>query len=261
MSIQTHNLSLSRGANIVLSDFSMTLNVGDFTAVLGANGAGKTSLMSALAGELPPRAGRITIDGVSIDTLGPLGQARRRAVLPQQSSLDFALCVSDVLLMGAYPFEHASTADVAQWLERATALLSLESLIAKSYTALSGGEQQRVQLARAFVQCFAIEAAQGFAYLLLDEPLSSLDPKHQISCMAALAKLSATGRVGVLVVLHDLNIAAQFCSQLILLAHGHVIAQGAPAEVLTPALLERAYDLSMTVLSHPLGEGRLLVVN
>jgi len=239
----------------------MTLSAGDFTAVLGANGAGKTSLMSALAGELRPHAGRISVDDVSIEALDALAQAQRRAVLPQQSSLDFALCVSDVVRMGAYPFEQAQPAEVSQWVGRAAALMSLEPLLAKSYTALSGGEQQRVQLARAFVQCFAIEAAQGIAYLLLDEPLSSLDPKHQILCMRALAQLSVTGRVGVLVVLHDLNMAAQFCSKLILLSHGQMIAQGTPAEVLIPAVLERAYDLPMTVLPHPLDVGRLLVLN
>lgn len=261
MSIQAHNLTLARGSKIVLSDFSMTLDPGDLTAVLGANGAGKSSLISALAGELLPQAGSMIVAGVSIDTLGARAQARLRAVLPQQPSLDFALSVSDVLQMGAYPFEKAKPDDVTRWVARATTLLSLESLMAKSYMALSGGEQQRVQLARTFVQCFAIEAAQGFAYLLLDEPLSSLDPKHQILCMRALADLSATGRVGVLVVLHDLNMAAQFCSKLILLAQGQVIAQGKPPEVLVPELLQRAYDLPMSVLPHPFDAGRLLVLH
>lgn len=261
MSIQINNLALTRGSKIVLSDFSMTMSPGEFVAVLGANGAGKSSLMSALAGELRPHTGQITIGGISIDLLGALEQARRRAVLPQQPSLDFALRVSDVVMMGAYPFEQAAPDETAQWVGRAIALLSLEPLAGSRYTALSGGEQQRVQLARVLVQCFAIEATHGFAYVLLDEPLSSLDPKHQILCMRTLAELSETGHVGVLVVLHDLNMAAQFCDKLVLLAQGRLIAQGSPDEVLIPAALEQAYDLPMTVVPHPLDPGRLLVLN
>lgn len=261
MSIQAHHLTLARGAKVVLSDFSMTLSPGEFVAVLGANGAGKSSLLTALAGELRPQGGHVSLDGVAMETLDALSQAQRRAVLPQQPSLEFALSVTEVVLMGAYPFAQAKPDEVARWVERALTLMSLSALTCALYTALSGGEQQRVQLARALVQCYAIEALQGSAYLLLDEPLTSLDPKHQLSCMRALAQLTQTGQVGVVVVLHDLNMAAQFCSKLILLAQGRLVAQGAPAVVLTADVLEQAYDLPMTVVPHPLEAGRLLVLH
>lgn len=162
--------------------------------------------------------------------------------------------------MGAYPYPQASPAQLEQWLNRALTMTELVSMQEKIYTELSGGEQQRVQLARALVQCFAIEHYQGSAYLLLDEPLASLDPRHQIQFMQVLERLVCTARIGVLIVVHDLNVAARHCQRLVLLSEGRVIANGIPSQVLTSEALRLAFGVDWTVIAHPMDANRLLVL-
>jgi iron complex transport system ATP-binding protein len=262
MAFDIHDLSLSRGHRRVLKSVTMTLEPGEHVGVLGANGAGKSSLLAAMAGELNDSVtgGEIRLAGLSISQLSAHEQATRRAVLPQQPSLSFELSVREVIQMGAYPFLQATTDEVQGWSRQAALQTDLAAHEQSLYTALSGGEQQRVQLARVLVQCLAISHYHGQAYLLLDEPLSSLDPKHQFQLMQALAQLGQTQRMGVMLVLHDLNIAAQYCHRLVLLSEGEIIAQGAPRDVLTPTALKRAFDLDFTVMPHPLDDNRLLIL-
>lgn len=260
MTFNVSQLSVSRHQRVVLSHLSLTIAPGDLVGVLGPNGAGKSSLLAALAGELAATPGAIEIDAHTLEQLSPLQQAQRRAVVTQQSNLSFNLRVCEVVQMGAYAARQASQEEVNQWLQRALTLTELLQLSEHVYTALSGGEQQRVQLARALVQCFAIEQAHGVAYLLLDEPLANLDPRHQFQFMEMLEQLVRSARVGVLMVVHDLNIAARYCTRLVLLGKGKVIAQGLPSEVLTPATLKQAFELEWTVMPHPKDSNRLLVL-
>lgn len=262
MTFEVHHLSLSRGHRHVLKNVTMALEPGEHVGVLGANGAGKSSLLAAMAGELNESVteGEVRLDGLNISQLSAHQQATRRAVLPQQPSLSFELSVREVIQMGAYPFLQATSDEVQAWGSQAVLLTDLVAHEQSRYTALSGGEQQRVQLARVMVQCLAMSHYHGQAYLLLDEPLSSLDPKHQFQFMQALAQLGQTQRMGVMLVLHDLNIAAQYCHRLILLGEGEIIAQGAPRDVLTPTALKRAFDLDFTVVPHPLDDNRLLIL-
>jgi len=262
MAFDIQQLSLSRGHRRVLKNVTMTLEPGEHVGVLGANGAGKSSLLAAMAGELNEivTGGEIRLEGLNVAQLSTHEQATRRAVLPQQPSLSFELSVREVIHMGAYPFLQASSDEVQAWSRQAVLLTDLVAHEQSRYTALSGGEQQRAQLARVLVQCLAMSHYHGQAYLLLDEPLSSLDPKHQFQLMQALAQLGQTQRMGVMLVLHDLNIAAQYCHRLVLLNEGEIIAQGAPKDVLTPTALKRAFDLDFTVVPHPLDDNRLLIL-
>lgn len=261
MSFNVNHLTLDREQRTVLSDVALAVGPGELVALLGPNGAGKSTLLAAMAGELAWVAGTVQIDGLNLEKLSALEQAQRRAVVTQQASLNFALRVKDVLQMGAYPYPQVSQEQIDQWLTRALSLVDLLSLQEKVYTALSGGEQQRVQLARALVQCFAIEQHNGVAYLLLDEPLASLDPRHQVQFMQVLEQLVCSAQIGVLIVVHDLNVAARHCHRLVLLNEGCVIGNGPPSEVLTPVLLKQAYGLDWTVIAHPKDVNRLLVVN
>jgi iron complex transport system ATP-binding protein len=215
-----------------------------------------------MAGELNESVtgGEVRLDGLNISQLSAHEQATRRAVLPQQPSLSFELSVREVIQMGAYAFLQATCDEVQAWSGQAVLLTDLVAHEQSRYTALSGGERQRVQLARVLVQCFAISHYHGQAYLLLDEPLSGLDPKHQFQFMQALVQLGQTQRIGVMLVLHDLNIAAQYCHRLVLLSEGEIIAQGSPRDVLTPTALKRAFDLDFTVMPHPLDDNRLLIL-
>jgi iron complex transport system ATP-binding protein len=133
-------------------------------------------------------------------------------------------------------------------------------LAGRRYPELSGGEQQRVQFARVLVQCHAARERDEPRYLLLDEPTASLDPKHQGDLLRRSWELAHAGNTGVLVILHDMNLAARWCDRLLLLSGGRGIAQGTPAEVLTPANLYLAYGIDAQVIAHPLQAGRLLVL-
>jgi iron complex transport system ATP-binding protein len=258
--LQAVGLHVNRGGQAVLRDVSLRLNAGETVGLLGANGAGKSTLLAVLANELAPQRGSASIDGVALSGWSAAKQARRRAVLPQKPSLAFDLSVIEVVAMGAYPFPElapdAVQALVRMALDRADSLAFLH----RHYLDLSGGEQQRIQFARTLVQCLAQRQAGDSRYLLLDEPTASQDPPHQQQLLRTASTLARTERLGVLVVLHDVNLAARWCDRLLLLAQGRVVADGAPAEVLTEARLREVYGVGARVLPHPLIAGRPLVL-
>lgn len=258
--LAAENLTLSRGGSRILDRVSLALRPGEVVGLLGANGAGKSSLLAALSCELPPDGGRVRLDGTSLARLPQRLQARRRAVLPQKPGLSFDLDVRDVVAMGAYPFPELPPAAVDALVEQALRRADAGHLRARRYPELSGGEQQRVQFARVLAQCEAARVPGEARYLLLDEPTASLDPRHQGELLRAAAELAHAGHTGVLVILHDMNLAARWCDRLLLLCAGRAIAAGAPAEVLTPANLRLAYGIDAQVIAHPLQAGRLLVV-
>jgi iron complex transport system ATP-binding protein len=260
LTTQSSRLTLDRGQRVVLRDVSLTIAPGELVGLLGPNGVGKSTLLAAFAGELSAAGGLVELDTVDVATLSALALAQRRTVVTQQSSLSFDLRVREVVQMGAYPFYQVRQEQVEQWSQRALILMELSSFEERLYTSLSGGEQQRAQLARALVQCFAIEHARGVAYLLLDEPLANLDPRHQIQFMQVLQQLTGTAKLGVLIVMHDLNVAARYCDRLVLLSEGGVIAQGVPKDVLTQEALKQAFGLDWTVIVHPHDPNRLLVL-
>lgn len=261
MSFNVNHLTLDRDQSVVLSDVDLSIGPGELVGLLGPNGVGKSSLLAAMAGELAWVTGTVQIDGLNLEQLSALEQAQRRVVVTQQANLNFDLRVRDVLNMGAYPYPQVNQLLLDQWLMRALSFADLLSLQECLYTELSGGEQQRVQLARALVQCFAIEHHNGVAYLLLDEPLANLDPRHQVQFMQVLEQLVCSAQIGVLIVVHDLNVAARHCHRLVLLSEGRVIASGLPSDVLTPVALKQAFGLDWTVIAHPKDVNRVLVVN
>ncbi|OZI33267.1 heme ABC transporter ATP-binding protein [Bordetella genomosp. 1] len=257
MMLQAQGLTVWRGARAVLDDVSLDVPPGRLVGLLGANGAGKSTLLAALAGEVAPRAGAVRCNGDALAGLTPAAQARRRAVLPQHPGLGFDLGVDEVVGMGAYPFPALSPAAVARACAEALSQAGVAHLAGRRYLSLSGGEQQRVQFARVLVQC---QAAAGPRYLLLDEPTASLDPRHQLDLLAVARELAHRGDTGVLVILHDLNLAARWCDTLVLLADGRVAAAGTPAQVLTPPRLRQVYGVHADIVPHPHAPGRPLVL-
>ncbi|WP_249292923.1 ATP-binding cassette domain-containing protein [Achromobacter ruhlandii] len=226
----------------------------------GGNGAGKAALLGARSAGLGADGGSLTLDGRALGGMPPREQARKRAVLPQKPGLTFDLGVREVVAMGAYPFPELSPAEVDELARQALEWADVSHLDGRRYPQLSGGEQQRVQFARVLVQCRAARAQGEARYLLLDEPTASLDPKHQADLMRRAAQLANEGNTGVLVILHDMNLAARWCDRLLLLSGGQAVAQGTPAEVLTPANLFLAYGIQAQVMPHPLQADRLLVL-
>lgn len=249
--LRTENLSCARGERVVLQDVSISLPAGEMLGVLGANGAGKTSLLATLSGELPAHGGSVRLDARPLADYSVAELARRRAVLPQSPSLSFDLSVREVVAMGAYPFGGLAPNEAEALIQRALDAADAQRLAGRRYLALSGGEQQRVQFARVLVQTLAARQADEYRLLMLDEPTASLDPKHQLQLLQGVKRITRDEDIAALVVLHDVNLAAQWCDRLLLLAHGRPVALGQPAEVLTAARLEAVYELPASVLSHP----------
>ena len=275
--LQAHGIAVQRGERQILSDIDLSLPAGQVIGVLGANGAGKSTLLAALAGELSPSAGSITLNGRPLSAWPAAELARCRAVLPQSPSLQFDLPVATVIGMGAYPHaRHSRTGahptnrhDTAQAamaedqriLQRVLALADVQDLYERRYRRLSGGEQQRVHLARVLYQLLlARQGHNEYRVLMLDEPTASLDPRHQLHLLSAVHTLAHEENVAALVIVHDLNLAAGCCDRLLLLGQGRVAACGTPAQVLTPDTLRQVYGVEATVLPHPNQPGRPLVV-
>ena len=276
--LQAHGIAVQRGERQILADIDLSLPAGQVIGVLGANGAGKSTLLAALAGELSPSAGRITLNGRPLSAWSVAELARCRAVLPQSPSLQFDLPVATVIGMGAYPHARhtrtgaprtddsrdtarAAIAEDQRILQRVLALADVQDLYERRYCHLSGGEQQRVHLARVLYQLLlARQGHDEYRVLMLDEPTASLDPRHQLHLLSAVHTLAHEENVAALVIVHDLNLAAGCCDRLLLLGQGRVAAFGTPAQVLTPDTLRQVYGVEATVLPHPNQPGRPLVV-
>ena len=238
VTIAAEGLSIALGGRDVLDTVSVSLDGGSLIGIVGPNGAGKTTLARALIGLLPARAGRVTIDGEDVAMISPRMLGQRIAYLPQIYALHWPLSVERLIGLGRLPhlgpFSRLSAGDRAAIAAamRATDTLQLAD---RTITELSGGEQARVMLARAL--------ATGASAIVADEPLASLDPGHQIEIMTLLRDRARAGAL-IAVVLHDLSMAVRFCDRLLLLDRGRLAAAGAPATVLSDAMLERVYGIT-----------------
>lgn len=240
--ISAERVSFAYRDTLVLDQVTATAEDGDFVGLIGPNGSGKTTLLRTLYAALKPRAGQVQIDDVRVDALKPVELARRIAVVPQEGAPELPLTVVDMVLLGRAPlrsmFRSYSRHDHRQ---AASALrrVNARDLAERSFNTLSGGEKQRVLVARAL--------AQEADHLLLDEPTNHLDIRYQHEILALIRTLAIT----TVVVLHDLNLAARYCDRLILLDRGTVVSSGTPDAVLRPDVLEPVYGVRMRRLDEP----------
>lgn len=232
----------------MLDDVSFSLDPGEVVAITGANGAGKTSLLRVLSGELKPSSGRVMFDGNPLASISLESRARSLAVLPQQSSLDFPFIAREVMLMGRIPHFTGKLVDQAI-VDEVTEHLQLGELSNRPYTTLSGGERQRIQIARVLCQVWD---CLDDSYVLLDEPTAPLDLAHQLGVLELLRELSGRG-AGIMLVIHDINLAARFCDRMILMLSGKVVAAGLPTAVVTPAYIKAAFGVDVDVTRTPDG--------
>ncbi len=244
--LRAQGISVRRGATTVLANIDLHLVSGEILGVLGPNGAGKSTLLGALSGELAVSGGEVLLHQKSLhDWHGP-ERARCLAVLPQSSTLSFGFRVDEVVGLGRLPHASGRERDreiVAAALQAADA----QHFARRSYLALSGGEQQRVHLARVFAQLWPGSAGQ---VLLLDEPTAMLDPLHQHSILSSVRQFAEQGGA-VLVILHDLNLAARYCDRLLLLANGCARLSGTPEQVLRAEPLRAVFGLDVLIQRHP----------
>ncbi|WP_184161744.1 ABC transporter ATP-binding protein [Sphingomonas kyeonggiensis] len=240
VNIRLEQVGVSLGKRHVVRSASAGFAPGTLTGIVGPNGAGKSTLARAMLA-LVPHSGSILVDDTEVATMPRAELARRVAYLPQGQTLHWPLTVERLIELGRLPhlapMSRISDADTAA-IERAITRADVADLRDRVATELSGGERARVLLARAL----AVEAPA----LIADEPLASLDPGHQIDVMELLQSEARAGGL-VIAVLHDLTMAARYCDRLVLIDSGTVVADGTPAEVLTPANLKSVYGIEAKV--------------
>ena len=251
------NLRVALGKRHILHGISFAARSGEVTSVIGPNGSGKTTLMRALSGELS-FDGTATLDGMDITKARASDLATRRGVLPQHTNLAFPFTVHEVVRLGLTTGISAVNDTAGRLVERALERVDLQGFGPRFYQELSGGEQQRVQLARVLCQVWEPVQEGCPRYLFLDEPVASLDIKHQLQIMAIAADYANQGG-GVLAIMHDLNLTAAFSHHVCLLSEGHLFAQGTPDQVLKADNLEHVYGCRMRVGPGPDGQTLLVL--
>jgi iron complex transport system ATP-binding protein len=252
MKLSIKQVSYRAKTSALLDDVNLEIESGARTAVIGPNGAGKSTLLRVAAGDLAPISGAILYGDTELSKLNVSQRARSRSVLSQQQPTDVHFTAEQVISMGRYPYRFDRTNDAETdraAIESAIGLLDLTGLRHRQVRSLSGGEQQRVAMARVLVQQAPI--------VLLDEPTTALDIRHQESVMALLESLSTRGH-SVLVVLHDLNLVSHF-DNVVLLHQGRIVGSGVPRDVLTTELLTDVYGHHIDVVEHPTREGILMI--
>jgi len=236
--VAAQGLTVKLAGRLVLRDVSLSLSPGHLVALVGPNGAGKTTLLRALAG-LVPSEGAIHVRGDALSSLSLRERARRFAYLPQGHLVHWPLPVRDIVALGRYPHGATDparlTAKDAEAVLRAMQAADVMDFSERRVTELSGGERSRVALARAL----AVEAP----VILADEPVSSLDPRHQLDVMKTLRAVADKGAL-VIVVTHDLGLAARFADNVLVLSDGRLVSQGAPAEALAEQVMAEVFRIS-----------------
>ncbi|MFC5930680.1 ABC transporter ATP-binding protein [Cryobacterium melibiosiphilum] len=238
------NLGFSIDEQVILAGVSASVAAGTVTGLLGPNGAGKSTLLRLVGGLATPATGSVTLDGDEIGSLPRREAARRIALLEQNTAPSVDLSVEDVVLLGRIPHRTRLLGSFGGDDDRAVAAESLAAvgageLVDRMWHTLSGGQQQRVQIARAL--------AQRPSLLLLDEPTNHLDVSAQLSLLSQVGGLGITA----IMALHDLNLAAAFCDQILLLQDGRLVAAGTPAEVLVPEIIGAVYGVECDIIEHP----------
>ncbi len=235
-------LSYSYGPLAALNGVDLELAAGRFHGIVGPNGCGKTTLLDILIGARQPASGQALLKGRALSAYRRLELARTVALVPQEFALSFPFSVREIVLMGRHPhIPRFAAPSHADWeaVERAIALMELKDLAHKPFAELSGGEKQRAVLARAL--------AQDAPALLLDEPTSHLDINHALAVLEAARRLVRQEGRSVVAVMHDLNLAAAFCDELVFMQAGRVLAQGPTAQALTAARLEEVFSVRARV--------------
>lgn len=245
------NVCIRRHGQTVLEDADFVFGSGELVAVIGPNGAGKSTLLQTLSGDLQPHSGRVSLNDRDLAEWNIATLARRRAVYTQADSLNFPFSVSEVVMLGRMPQQHKTTAQDHAIVQAALRITDTLDFAPRRYTELSGGERARVRLARALAQVWPEgENREAPRYLLLDEPLAALDLHYQYHMLEMLRE-QVDPTLGILVVMHDLGLAARYADRVALLDSGRLVADGTPEQVLTADRLSRHYRLPMQVLKLP----------
>ncbi len=257
MSLAADEVFVELAGRPILKGVTFSVGPGEVVTIVGPNGAGKSTLLRLLAGDLHARSGAVSLERAPVASLSTRELAVRRAVLSQEVEVAFEFTALELTLLGRAALEPVETPAGRAAAMRALDAVGLGARADEPVSRLSGGERQRVHVARVLTQLgFGAETPSTTAsrYLLLDEPVSQQDPSHQLEVMALLRELAASG-VGVLVVLHDLDLAAAYSDRMVLLEAGRVAADGPPTTVLDAELLGRVFGVEAHVDTAPWDQG------
>ena len=249
MNISAKDIHLSYGAREILKGVDIHSENGEFVGLIGPNGSGKSTLLKCIYRILKPNAGQVFLDEEELRAMSIKESARKMGVVAQHNYYNFEFTVREVVMMGRAPHKKALERDHAkdyEIVEEALKTVGMEGFAQRSFSTLSGGEQQRVILARAL--------AQQTPCLILDEPTNHLDITHQLQLMRIVKNLSAT----VISAIHDLNIAAMFCDRIYALKEGRIIVQGTPREVLTEDFIRQVYQVDAEIAKDSSGQMHIL---
>ncbi len=252
--LKANQISCAFDGQKIVDNVSLDLGGGQVIALTGPNGAGKTTLFRLLTGELPPDPGSIEVGGRPLGNWPTPEISRIRGALAQESQLNFPFTVMEVALLGRLP--HLRKGETALDYEialKALQKMDMAPLAKRLFTTLSGGEKQRTQLARVFAQIWESAPDQG-RLLMLDEPTASLDLAHQHATLQAARDFASRG-AAVMLVLHDLNLAASYADEVIVMNEGRIIRQGPPAEALQPKIIEEVFGVRARIVPQPDGGG------
>lgn len=251
--LTAQNVSYRVNGSWLVENIDLRVQAGEFLALVGANGAGKSTLLKLLAGDLPPSNGSVMLQNIPLKKYAAHELALQRAMMAQQVQVSFDFTVQEVVMMGRHPhirFGSGESRRDAEIVQQALETTETVHLKQRFFPTLSGGEQARVTLARVL--------AQDTPLILLDEPTAALDLRHQQLMMGLLKNLTAQGKA-IVAIVHDLNLAAGYADKIGIVHGGKLVQHGAPADVLTEAVLQEVFALPVKVVDHPARDGKLIL--
>ncbi|WP_309122844.1 ABC transporter ATP-binding protein [Paenibacillus sp.] len=244
--MQTEGLHIGYGGVPIVEDLNLLLPDGRVTALVGANGSGKSTILKAMSRILKPSAGRVLLDGKTIERHSTRDVARQLAILPQQPVAPEGLTVEELVSFGRFPHQRglgAMNAEDKKAIRRALAVTGMESFADRSVDQLSGGQRQRTWIAMAI--------AQETELLFLDEPTTFLDMAHQLEVLQLLRRLNREEGRTIVMVVHDLNHASLYADHVVAIQRGRIVLQGAPADVITQAMLREVFGVDAEIVVDP----------
>jgi len=252
--LRAENVTLNYGGRDIVANLSVEIPDGKVTVIVGANACGKSTLLRGLSRLLRPASGRVMLDGRDIHSVPSKEIARVVGILPQSPIAPEGITVRDLVARGRYPhqgwFQQWSAADEAA-VEHALEATDTAQLASRRIEELSGGQRQRVWIAMAL--------SQDPDILLLDEPTTFLDVRHQLDALDVLARLNRERRTTVVMVLHELNLAARYADHMVLMAGGRIIAEGEPSEVVTAERMREAFGLESRIIADPVSGSPMVI--
>ena len=252
MSLNLESVSLRLDNRQILKDVSLEINEAEIVSVIGPNGAGKSTLLNVLTGDINPDSGKIVYDNKQLKQISIQERAFTRSVMSQMQTLVFNFIVKDVIEMGWLQRGNSDFSNnFSMAFENVTKECNVHNLIHRKFNSLSGGEQRRVHFARTLLQLWRPSESNDPRYLLLDEPTANLDLSSEMLLMNIL-KRRASMNVGILVILHDLNLASHFSDKIAIIKDGELMAFGEPEKIMEDAFLTSIYEVPIKVKYDPL---------